>query len=85
MDRICVTRLYMADLIRHARSPYEVRKSFDRPGMILIRIQQKNLITGARSLSARGKILAADTRSSCFLEKILITGKQARTAGINRR
>lgn len=41
MDRICVTRLYMADLIRRARSRDEVRKSFDRPGMILIRIQQK--------------------------------------------
>jgi len=72
----------MADLIRRART---FDKNSDRPGTILIRDQQKILITGARSLSARGKILTVGTRSFRFLEKILITGKRARTAGINRR
>lgn len=75
----------MADLIRRARSPHDLRKNSDRPGTMLIPGPTKILITGARSLSARGKILTAGTRSFRFLEKILITGKRARTAGINRR
>lgn len=48
-------------LIRRARSPLDLGKKFRSPGHDPYPSWTKILITGARSLSARGKILTADT------------------------